>query len=82
MSTCPQRSNAKPLLLKGFKRTFWMSSAHPRCLMREQFYDPFGDEAIEATTHAPMASAPSYVGIATFWCIVVALVVVRVFYFG
>lgn len=51
-------------------------------LMREQLYDPFGDEAIDATTRAPSASAPSYVGIATFWCIVIALVVVRVFYFG
>jgi hypothetical protein len=51
-------------------------------LMREQSYDPFGDEAIEATNRAPIASEPSYVGIAIFWCIVVALVAVRVFYFG
>ncbi|MEH2512755.1 hypothetical protein V1291_004109 [Nitrobacteraceae bacterium AZCC 1564] len=51
--------------------------------MREQFYDPFGEEAVDATTsRAPIASAPSYVGIATFWCIVIALVAVRVFYFG
>jgi hypothetical protein len=51
-------------------------------LMREQSYDPFGDEAVEATTRAPIASAPSYVAIATFWCIVIALVALRAFYFG
>jgi hypothetical protein len=50
--------------------------------MREQLYDPFGDETIEATTRAPIANAASYVGVAVFWCIVAALVTVRVFYFG
>ena len=50
--------------------------------MREQSYDPFGDEAIEAPNLAPTASETSYVGIAIFWCIVIVLVAVRVFYFG
>lgn len=50
--------------------------------MREQLYDPFGDETVDATARAPIANALSYVGIAAFWCIVVTLVAMRVFYFG
>jgi hypothetical protein len=51
-------------------------------VMREQIYDPFGDEAVEATSRAPMGDSSSYVGVAAFWCIVIALLAVRVFYFG
>ncbi len=50
--------------------------------MREQLYDPFGDETIDATTRAPIGNVLSHVGIAAFWCIVAVLVVARVFYFG
>ncbi len=50
--------------------------------MREQLYDPFGDETIDATTRAPIANGLSYVGIGAFGWIVAVLVAARVFYFG
>ena len=54
----------------------------PRFLMREQSFDPFGEETIGATDRVKGASTSARVAVVAFWVIVIALVAARAFYFS